>query len=84
MKNRKRILKWVVLILLLLSIAFLVLPHFLIRDWNDLPQPFGNRIQVMYYSFGILGSIGTCLAVVIALFSEEQFTADLLHNLNNK
>lgn len=70
MKNRKKICKCLIAIFLLISIAFIVLPHFLL-DWNKLPEAYLDRMVVLYYSFSILGAIGTCAAVLIALFSEE-------------
>lgn len=71
MKNRKKTLKWIIGIVILLSVAFLVLPQLLIKNWEDLSEGFSNRMLILYYSFTILGAIGTCAAVIIALFSEE-------------
>lgn len=71
MKNRKKTLKWIIGIVILLSIAFLVLPQLLIKNWDNLSVGFSNRMLILYYSFTILGAIGTCAAVIIALFSEE-------------
>lgn len=70
MKNRKKTIKWIIVIFLLIAIVFIVLPHFLL-NWNDLPETYFDRMVILYYSFSILGAIGTCAAVFIALFSEE-------------
>lgn len=71
MKNRKKILKRLIGIAILISVVFLALPQFIINDWSSLPKPFSERMVILYYSFGILGAIGTCMAVIIALFSDE-------------
>lgn len=70
MKNRKKIFKCIICIILIISLVFVILPQVLL-DWHNVSEAFINRMLVLYYSFSILGALGTCTAVLIALFSEE-------------
>lgn len=71
MKNRKKVLRRIIISSILISLAFLIVPQLVIKDWDNLSTAYSERMLILYYSFSILGAIGTCLAVVIALFSEE-------------
>ncbi len=71
MKNRKNLFKWIIGIAILISLAFLIIPQIIVKNWGALSESYHNRMLLLYYSFSILGAIGTCSAVIIALFSEE-------------
>ena len=70
MKNRKKIFKCIICIILIISLVFVILPQVLL-DWHNVSEAYINRMIILYYSFSILGALGTCTAVLIALFSEE-------------